>query len=452
VFEALLHEVDLDLGYVADARDAVALQARRQHEAGASVDLALLVEGVAEALDDASMALAAGERGGRDAAGGEPAGDPEGAHLAEPRVDLDLAHVHGAGAAAAHLERHRPAHRPAHDDAGGTCAGQRPRGARGAVIVVRSPGHRAQVRRGGEPLGPADRAAGVADARLVRMRVSEPEPRCGVARELLAQAGDGLEGGGDDRRGRPAAARGGAADLARVADPDLDLGRVEPERATDDARQHAPASGADVLRRGRGEQTPGLDAHLGPAVQLVDVDPVAGGDADSAPVAPALRAGRQTLPPQFERLCPAIQPLPQRVGVEAAAQRDRVFPEALGRLVDGLLERPGGDRRSGAAKRRAGRHVVQDVVVDQLHRGCRVDEAADARDRRADRHAGVGLCAHLEGAQPVGLRENEAATASATAAGSRVSPAPSSHSSSSSNQALSCSSATDRNRSFLESK
>ena len=77
VLEALLVEVDVDLGGVADAGDPVVLEAGAQHDPALRVVLALLVERVADALDDAAVALAARQLGRGDAAGGDSGGRAE---------------------------------------------------------------------------------------------------------------------------------------------------------------------------------------------------------------------------------------------------------------------------------------------------------------------------------------------------------------------------------------
>src|SRR6266540_1734989 len=73
VLKALLVEVDVDLRCVADARDAIVLEVVGEHDTRSRVDVALLEERVADALDDASLALAAGQPLRVDVPGGDAA-------------------------------------------------------------------------------------------------------------------------------------------------------------------------------------------------------------------------------------------------------------------------------------------------------------------------------------------------------------------------------------------
>ena len=75
-----------------------------------------------------------------------------------------------------------------------------------------------------------------------------------------------------------------------------------------------------------------------------------GGDTDAAPEAAGLAAGGGPLAPGRQRARPAVERLALLVAVPLRAQVDRVAAEAVGHLVDGLLERPGVRRAPGPRK------------------------------------------------------------------------------------------------------
>ena len=64
----------------------------------------------------------------------------------------------------------------------------------------------------------------------------------------------------DHRSRGAAAARARAFRQIGIADPDLDLMRLEPEFARDRIGDHGAAAGADILRRGAGDRRPPLTA------------------------------------------------------------------------------------------------------------------------------------------------------------------------------------------------
>src|SRR5690606_40470555 len=86
-------------GRVGDAGDVVVVQVRGEHGAGGRVLLAMLEQGVADALDDPALALDAGQRRGVDAPGRHAAPHAGGPDASEQGVDLDLGDDDGPGEA-----------------------------------------------------------------------------------------------------------------------------------------------------------------------------------------------------------------------------------------------------------------------------------------------------------------------------------------------------------------
>src|SRR5207245_10075507 len=100
----------------------------------------------------------------------------------------------------------------------------------------------------------------------------------------------------------------------RIADPDVDLMRLQPEFAGDRIGDHGAGAGADVLRRGAGNEASALDRHLDLRAGLPQITPVAGGDADAAAIAAALPGDRFAVAPDLQARRPIVQPLAVWIG------------------------------------------------------------------------------------------------------------------------------------------
>src|SRR5262245_38537644 len=95
--EAVLVEMQVDVGDVAYPRNPVVLQACRQHQPGVRVGLALLVERIPDPLDDRTADLRRGQLGRGEPSRRYSTMDTERADTAHPSVDLHLGDGHRAG-------------------------------------------------------------------------------------------------------------------------------------------------------------------------------------------------------------------------------------------------------------------------------------------------------------------------------------------------------------------
>src|SRR5580700_4179533 len=139
-----------------------------------------------------------------------------------------------------------------------------------------------------------------------------------------------------------------------MANADLDVLRLQVEGLCDSIGDHAARAGADILHGAACDDAAAPDCELDRGAGLPQIEPVAGGHADTAPVAADLRRGRLAGPPRIETGRPVIEPLPVRIGIPAFAQLDRIDVHAQRGLVDCLLHRKGHRRTTGAAEWRAG--------------------------------------------------------------------------------------------------
>ncbi len=95
---------------------------------------------------------------------------------------------------------------------------------------------------------------------------------------------------------------------------------------------------------------------------------------------------------QTSRLArPIIKPLAVGIGIPALAQRDRIDVQPQRGLVDRLFQRKRHRRSAGAAERRAGRQVADDVEIGELLRFRRIDQPRQCGDGRVHRRPGVGM-------------------------------------------------------------
>ena len=113
---------------------------------------------------------------------------------------------------------------------------------------------------------------------------------------------------------------------------------------------------------------------------LPEIEPVSGGDADAAAEAAVLRCRRFAVAPDVETGRPVVKPLPVGIGIPALAQDDRIELQPQRGLIDRLLQRKGHRRTAGAAKRRAGRQIADDVEIGKLLGLRRIDQARQRRD------------------------------------------------------------------------
>ena len=167
--------------------------------------------------------------------------------------------------------------------------------------------------------------------------------------------------------------------------------RLQPELARDRIRNHGAGAGADILRRGAGDQASALDGHFDLGAGLPQIKPVAGGDADAAAITAALRRHRFPVAPDLEIRGPIVQPLAVGIGVPALAQRDRIDVHAQRRLVDRLFQRKRHRRPAGSAEGGAGRQIADDVEIGEFFGVRRIDQAGEGGDGRIGRGAGVGI-------------------------------------------------------------
>ena len=94
------------------------------------------------------------------------------------------------------------------------------------------------------------------------------------------------------RSGGPAAARSRPFRQIGIADPDLDLVRLQAELVRHRVGDHGAAAGADILDRGARDDASALDREFDLRAGLPEIEPVSGGDADAAAIAAGLRSLR----------------------------------------------------------------------------------------------------------------------------------------------------------------
>lgn len=358
VVPALGVEVHVDLRGVGDPGDAVVLQVRGEDGAGGRVLVALLEQGVADALDDPALALVARQPGSVDVAGRHAAPDAGRFDASEQGVHFDLGHDDGSGEAPSDgevVERE------------------------GRHVSAPVPGALADDP---EPFG--------------LLKGAGAEDLAETARRVLGRRGDGRGG----------AAAGGRRPVGVVAVADLDahLRGPQAERGPHDLGDHRAGAGADVLDGDAGDHGALLDRQrdLGAGVEEVHV--VGGRDADAA--AEAAVAGVRAVAPHGQLRGPVVQGVALGVAVPAAAQVDGVLAAAQRHLVHALLQRPQHRRQAGAAEGDAGGAVGDVVVVADPAGRVAVEEPRMPGRVRPDGHAGVAVGVHGEGGQAAaGVRE-----------------------------------------------
>src|SRR4029450_9358557 len=114
------------------------------------------------------------------------------------------------------------------------------------------------------------------------------------------------------------------------------------------------------------DQVASLDGDLDAGARLPDIEPVSAGDANAAAVAAGLRRRILPVAPDVEAGRPVIKPLPVGIGVPSLAQGNRIDLHADCRFIDGLLQRERHRRAAGAAERRAGWQIADDVEIGEL--------------------------------------------------------------------------------------
>ena len=264
--------------------------------------------------------------------------------MAEPGIDFDLDHLHRTRHAGADRHVGEPAHHPAEDPAHECPTSFSGDATPGAICLLssgRTPDAR-EIGRGREQLAPRRVGAG----RRLSLCVLLDRGLQLLHREQRRR---------HHRGGGAAAARARAFRQVGIADPDLDLVRLEAEFARDRIGDHGAAAGADILDRGARDQASALDRHFDLRAGLPEIKPVAGGDADAAAIAAGLRRRCLPVAPDVEPERPIVEPLAVGIGDPSvcAARSDRPSSAARLRRSPVPARTPSAVRRARGTPRRA---------------------------------------------------------------------------------------------------